>query len=89
MIDGSAVCWGSNMSGQSAAPAGTFSFIAAGVFNTCALTTADAVVCWGANESGQSSPPVDTFSEISVGDSHSCGVKSDGSLWCWGGPGSL
>lgn len=66
--DGSAQCWGSNVSGTlgdgtqvertrpsqvSGLGAGTTTQISVGVHGSCAVTTARAVQCWGSNSSGE------------------------------------
>lgn len=67
LLDGGAVCWGSNADGQlgSSAGAGPFpapvtvplskkaSVIAAGETSTCAILEDETVACWGGNADGQ------------------------------------
>jgi hypothetical protein len=45
---GTIQCWGSDDSGQTDPPQGTFTEIGAGAYHACAITPAGAVQCWGA-----------------------------------------
>jgi alpha-tubulin suppressor-like RCC1 family protein len=72
--------------------------VAAGLDDTCAVTSAGAVLCWGQNTYGQLGDNSTTqslvpaavqglssgFTTVSVGDSHACAVASTGAVWCWG-----
>ena len=82
-INGTAVCWGNNRSGQATAPAGeTFAAISSGSDHTCGLRADGVAVCWGYR---QVRPPAGaTFAAISSGDYHTCGLRADGSAVCWG-----
>jgi alpha-tubulin suppressor-like RCC1 family protein len=87
---------GSSRAGREASPVGA-SAVAAGLADTCALTTAGAVRCWGYNghdELGVAGPdssrPIDVpgltagVTSIAVGVRHSCAVTRAGGATCWG-----
>lgn len=105
---GAAFCWGDNGHGQlgsgssafqspvplPVAGGHTFASISAGVFHTCAVTTAGVGYCWGglgAVDGGLRSDPTPTpflvsgftFSDISAGWDWSCGLELDGGAVCW------
>ena len=82
--DGTAACWGYNVSGQATAPAGTFSTISAGGSHTCAIKSDGTATCWGLNNVGQTTTPTGTFTSISAGGFHTCAKKTDGTTACWG-----
>ena len=44
---GSVVCWGSNFSGESTAPGGTYEHVVVGDSYSCGVTAQETVVCWG------------------------------------------
>ena len=53
-------CWGSNRSGETDAPEGVYTAIAA-AFDSCALRADGTVTCWGRGEQRESKPvPVNT-----------------------------
>ena len=82
--DGTALCWGSDISDSLNIPAGlTLSRISAGLNFTCGLRDGGAIACWGQNDASQASPPNGRFDEIAVGRDHACAL-SDGALICWG-----
>ncbi len=91
-MDGSLVCWGGNVVGESTPPAGTdYASVSAGGYilgdkHVCALKTDGSIVCWGGyNNNGETSPPAGTdYTSISVSMSRSCALKTDGSIVCWG-----
>src|SRR6202008_4786289 len=64
--DGSVTCWGAGAAGasgfpnfaQSAAPAGSFSQVAAGEAHSCAITAEGWVSCWGSDGAGRATPPL-------------------------------
>ncbi len=73
--------------------------IAAGGYQTCALTAAGRVWCWGSNHEGQvgtgevTEAPVrapalvrgiDSVAALSLGDTTSCAITTTGELYCWG-----
>jgi hypothetical protein len=62
----------------------TYKAIAAGVFDTCAITTEGTVACWGKNNSRQSSPPSGHFNAISAGGYHTCAIRTNDTVVCWG-----
>ena len=83
--DGTADCWGRNISGSLELPGGnpTFSRISAGLNFNCGLRPDGAIACWGENEAGQASPPNGRFYDIAAGQNHACAL-SEGALTCWG-----
>ena len=83
--DGTALCWGRNISGSLELPGGypTFTRITAGLNFTCGLRIDGAIACWGENGEGQASPPDGRFDEIAAGHSHACALN-DSALTCWG-----
>ena len=55
---GAVQCWGYDLGGQSAPPAGTFTQVSAGYMHSCAtLETFGAALCWGENYVGQLHSP--------------------------------
>lgn len=109
---GAVWCWGNNANGQlgdgttmgrltPVAVSGLSSgvqMISAGVYHTCAVTSAGAARCWGFNDSGQLGDgsattrltPVTVsglsggVQAIGAGYRHTCAVTSTGAAWCWG-----
>ena len=108
-------CWGNNISWQlgsrDSRPIRTtpldvtgltsgVTAVSAGLFHTCALTTAGGLKCWGFNFDGQvgdgiafgflSPTPVDVIgltsgvTAVSAGSSHNCAVTTAGGIKCWG-----
>jgi len=84
----SVACWGSNSFGQSTAPEGAFSAVAAGGSHSCAIRDPEgSLVCWGADNLGQlqaPSTPGETFVALSAGFYHTCAITSEGFVKCWG-----
>jgi len=112
---GEVKCWGDNTHGplgedpaivaRELAPVtvsglpSSVSAITAGVFHTCAITSAGAARCWGQNSDGQlgngstveshTPVPVTGFETggaiaIAAGDGHSCALSTAGAVECWG-----
>ena len=81
---GAIECWGSNLQGQSDAPAGSFSAVAAGAAHTCAIRERGAIACWGRDDEGQTDAPTGSFTAVSAGGWHSCGLRESGAIQCWG-----
>ena len=85
-VDGSVLCQGSDLSGQSSPPEGErFVSTTSGNFYNCGLRDDGTVTCWGRNDRGQlSAPEGEVFTAISSGGSHTCGLRSDQTAVCWG-----
>ena len=112
---GGVKCWGRNAEGQlgdnsttqrltpvdvAGLTAGVLN-VTAGVYHTCAVTTAGGAKCWGANNNGQlgdntTAPrltPVTVSGltsgvlRISAGADHTCAVTTAGGAKCWGANG--
>jgi alpha-tubulin suppressor-like RCC1 family protein len=110
---GGVKCWGGNFHGQLgdgtttdhltpvnvSGLTGGVTAIAAGVDQTCALTSVGGVKCWGRNANGQLGDgttttdhltPVDVsgltggVTAIAAGGAHTCAVTSAGGVKCWG-----
>ena len=79
-------CWGSNAYGEGAAVSGSFSSLAAGGRNTCALRDDAAAFCQGES---QLAPPARAFTQIAAAGHYACGLTDGGALECWGGAGPL
>ena len=79
-------CWGYNHSGQTNAPAGSFTAVSAGRDHTCAIRAGTgAIECWGENRRGVSDAPEGSFTAVSAGNSHTCAIRAGtGEIECWG-----
>jgi alpha-tubulin suppressor-like RCC1 family protein len=81
---GGVTCWGANIAGQTAVPAGVSNAVAlaAGATFTCALDAGGAVTCWGGNM-----PAVPALGgaarAISAGAGHACALVGE-AVRCWG-----
>jgi len=74
--------------------------VSAGMWHTCAVTTAGAAWCWGENDEGQlgdgSTTPSDVpvavsglptgtaLAAIAPGNGHTCALTTTGDVYCWG-----
>jgi hypothetical protein len=81
--DATIACWGDGSQGQTDAPPGTFTDVAAGGAHTCAVGTDGGLTCWGDDDLGQSTPPEGTFVDVEAAGDHSCAIDADGALACW------
>ena len=86
---GTIKAWGSNVSGQTAVPAGLTNVVqvAAGGNHTIALKADGSVAVWGSNQYGQATLPngsLTGINQISAGENHSLALKSDGTVFGWG-----
>jgi alpha-tubulin suppressor-like RCC1 family protein len=82
--DGSLACWGENFSGETTAPAGTFTQVSVGAGFACGLLADGTPRCWGGYVS-QYTPTWASFVQIAAGGYGACGLQQDGSATCWGG----
>jgi peptidyl-tRNA hydrolase len=76
--------WGSNDSGETTVPPGTFTAVAAGYSHGLAIRTDETLVGWGSNDWGQINVPAGTFIAVATNYYHSLGIRSDGILVGWG-----
>ncbi len=109
---GGALCWGDDSDGELGDGTSTNTYlpvkvaglssgvaaIAAGMYHTCALTTAGAVQCWGFNDLKQLGDGTTTsrhvpvavtglssgVAAIAAGGSHTCALTTAGAVQCWG-----
>jgi alpha-tubulin suppressor-like RCC1 family protein len=74
--------------------------VTAGLFHTCAKTTANRAYCWGYNWDGQLGDGTRNqrlapttvlggmyFSQLDAGAEHTCGRSAGGVAYCWGANG--
>ena len=84
-VDGTLVCWGRDLEGESSPPSGTFTHLGVGNTHACAVRAGTGgVECWGRNDRGQLIAPGGTFQQVVGGDQHECGLRLDGTAECWG-----
>src|SRR5207247_242978 len=99
---GPQMCLGAPCTMSPAAVVGGLKFatVSAGVYHTCAITTAGAAYCWGANDgyllgdgttdtTSKHTSPIAVvgglkFAAVSAGSCHTCGVTTAGAAYCWG-----
>ncbi|WP_419844799.1 Ig-like domain-containing protein [Candidatus Poriferisocius sp.] len=82
--DQTIACGGTNESGQTDAPAGQYTAVAAGSYHSCAIRTDQTIACWGSNRFGQADAPAGQYTAVAAGDVHSCAIKTDQTITCWG-----
>ena len=99
-LDATALCWGSNSSGQLGDGTSTnrlsptavdggirWKTLGAGGNFTCGLAQDGTANCWGAGTGRAtpgSYPGAPTFVSMSVGSAHVCALQIDGKAYCWG-----
>ena len=76
--DGTIRCWGRNISGETDAPDGQFTAVAAGSGQSCAVRIDGTATCWGSNTYGQLDAPDGRFTSVTAGLNFSCGLRTDG-----------
>jgi alpha-tubulin suppressor-like RCC1 family protein len=108
---GAVKCWGLNDHGQLgdgttgnhstpvtvSGPAGGYIDVTAGLYHTCAVTSARTVQCWGDNSHGQlgdsstnphltptNVPGLFGVAALAAGAEHTCALTITGEVWCWG-----
>jgi alpha-tubulin suppressor-like RCC1 family protein len=84
--DHTLACWGDDVFGATAAPAGaTFSQVAAGYAHTCARTLDGALSCWGLPVGTITDPPTTTgFTDLAAAAYFTCAIDAEGEVQCWG-----
>lgn len=85
---GTVVGWGSNIFGESTAPADLsgVTAVAGGVYHAAALKSDGKVVAWGYNGWGQTNVPtgLNEVTAIAAGDGHIAVLKNNGTVVAWG-----
>ena len=79
--DQTIACWGDNWAGQTDAPAGQYTAIAAGSSSSCAIKTDGTIACWG--DRGTDAPEGQYTAVTAPGD-FTCAIKTDNTVACWG-----
>lgn len=82
--DGTARCWGWNVSGQTDVPNGAWSRLEVASEHGCGLRPDNSVVCWGSNYGGETVPPSGAFIDIALYSAKSFALTSDGEIVDWG-----
>jgi len=77
-------CWDSGDSEKGKPPPGTFTDVAAGLDNTCAVSSSGVLNCWG-YVAYLGTPPSGTFSSVALKNNDACALRSDSAMVCWGG----
>ncbi len=85
--DGTIACWGANDHGQTDAPGGAYTAIAAILDHTCAIATDGTMDCWGQMSGAVTgdnpvTAPEGRFTAFAGEHGTTCGVRTDGSLGC-------
>jgi len=70
--------------GLAGAPSGTYTQIAAGQYDACAIATDGATHCWGRCFHDMCEQPPPDLLQLDVGQSFACGVRDSGRVACWG-----
>ena len=89
---GAIECWGISegdeyYTGQTDAPAGSFTAIITTTNSPCAIRDTGALACWGDGTYGQTDTPAGSYAAVSVGGVHTCAIRTDGEIECWGASG--
>lgn len=66
------------------APEGTWSQVASGEYDFCALDRDGLIDCWGVNPNGEGDAPAGEFTALSGGYHNFCALDTDGYPICWG-----
>ena len=87
-IDGSVVCWGSDVYSEAGPLDKKFQQVSARGFHTYGVQTNGSAVRWGVPPipvaSVLGTPPKEEFQQVSTASYHTCGLKTDDSVVCWG-----
>lgn len=84
--DRTLACWGDDVFGATAAPAGaTFTQVATGYTHTCARRQDGSLTCWGLNIGTITDPPADVgFTDLAAAAYFTCAIDAQGEVQCWG-----